>query len=89
MPTPTPKYKICRNCGNRNHPRSGQCPWCGATLRRPLDWFSTLGLVLIVLIILGLIAYSLSNRPPSGAKMRLPRLGADDAVPAEAAPGAN
>ena len=45
-------------------------------LRRPLDWFSTLGMVLIVLIILGLVAYSVSRRPPSGTKIRLPHIGA-------------
>jgi len=71
----SPKYKICKNCGNRNHPGSGQCPWCGATLRRPLDWFSSLGLVLIVVIVIGLIAYSIHSRPPSESKARIPRIG--------------
>ena len=47
----TVKYKVCKNCGNRNHPASGQCPWCGARLRRPLDWFSTMCVILIVAII--------------------------------------
>ena len=74
MPPP-PKYKVCKNCGNRNHPDSGQCPWCGAMLRRPLDWFSTTGMILIVLIVIGLIVYSITTRPPSGAKMRIPRIG--------------
>lgn len=71
----TIKYKVCKNCGNRNHPDSGQCPWCGARLRRPLDWFSTTGMVLIVLIVIGLVVYSVSTRPPSSAKMRIPRIG--------------
>ena len=75
MATPAAKYKICKNCGNRNHPNSGQCPWCGATLRRPLDWFSSLGVVLIVVIVIGLIVYSITSRPPSTTQMRLPRLG--------------
>lgn len=72
---PSLKYKVCKYCGNRNHPQSGQCQWCGTALRRPLDWFSTTGIVLIVLIILGLIVYSISSRPPSGAKIRMPRIG--------------
>ncbi len=70
------KYRVCKNCGNRNHPDSGQCPWCGAMLRRPLDWFSTTGMVLIVMIVVGLAVYSISTRPPTGgAKMRIPRIG--------------
>ncbi len=70
----TVKYKVCKNCGNRNHPASGQCPWCGARLRRPLDWFSTMCVILIVAIIAGLIAYSIHNRPPSSSKMSLQRI---------------
>jgi hypothetical protein len=75
MATPAVKYKICKNCGNRNHPDSGQCAWCGAALRRPLDWFSTVGMTIIVLIIVGLVVYAIHTRTPSGAKMRLPSLG--------------
>ena len=72
---PPPKYKICRTCGNRNHPLSGQCAWCGGRLRRPVDWFSSLGIVAIILTVLALVAYTMSERPPSTSKMRLPRLG--------------
>ena len=72
---PPPKYKICRTCGNRNHPLSGQCAWCGGRLRRPVDWFSSLGIVAIILTVLALVAYAMSDRPPSTSKMRLPRLG--------------
>lgn len=52
-------------------------------LRRPLDWFSTTGMVLIVLIVIGLVIYSISTRPPSGAKMRIPRIGNSSETPAE------
>lgn len=72
---PPPKYKICRTCGNRNHPHSGQCAWCGGRLHRPIDWFSSLGVVAIVLTVLALIAYTMADRPPSTSKIRLPRLG--------------
>lgn len=78
---PSIKYKVCKNCGNRNHPDSGQCPWCGAMLRRPLDWFSTTSVAIIVLIVVGLIVYSIYSRPPSGAKIRMPHLG--NAAPVE------
>ena len=70
-----PKYKICRTCGNRNHPLSGQCAWCGGRMHRPVDWFSSLGIVAIILTVLALVAYAMSDRPPSTSKMRLPRLG--------------
>ena len=57
----------------------GLACWC---------WFSTGPLflrwplvVLIVLIILGLIVYSISSRPPSGAKIRIPHIGVS--APAE------
>ena len=72
---PLPKYKICRTCGNRNHPLSGQCAWCGGRMRRPIDWFSSLGVVAIILTVLALIAYTMADRPPSTSKIRLPRLG--------------
>ena len=74
MPPPA-NYKICKNCGNRNHPSSGQCPWCGAALRRPMDWFSILGMIVIVLVLAGLFAYSCHQRTPSESKVRLPHLG--------------
>ena len=44
-------------------------------LRRPMDWFSTTGMVVIVMIVVGLVVYSLSTRPPTGAKMRIPLIG--------------
>ena len=78
-----PKYKICRTCGNRNHPLSGQCAWCGGRMRRPIDWFSSLGVVAIVLTVLALIAYAMADRPPSTSKLRLPHLGAADSAVAE------
>ncbi len=53
------KYKICKDCGTRNHPASGQCAGCGARLRRPTDWFSMLALILIVAIVIGLVVYAL------------------------------
>jgi len=59
------KYKICKTCGNRNHPRSGQCPWCGARLKRPLDWVARIGLLLIATILIALVVYSRSNNTPS------------------------
>lgn len=59
------KYRICKTCGNRNHPRSGQCPWCGARLHRPIDWLSRIFLLLIVLILVGLVIYSRKDNPPS------------------------
>ncbi len=73
MPHPT-NYKVCKNCGNRNHPNSGQCPWCGAALRRPMDWFSTLGMMVIVLVLAALIAYSYSHRAPSESRIGLPSI---------------
>lgn len=71
MPPPT-KYKVCRICGNRNHPESGQCPWCGARLRIRMDWFSTLSLSFIVLVVVALILYALQSRTPTPSKLRLP-----------------
>lgn len=77
MPPPT-KYKVCKNCGNRNHPDSGQCPWCGARLRIRMDWFSTLSLSFIVLVVIGLILYSLQTRTPTPSKLRLPGVHSTD-----------
>ena len=73
--SPTPKYKVCKNCGNRNHPDSRQCPWCGAPLRGRVDWFSTfallfIGAVVVILIVCTLQSRSLSPRvihPPAGS----------------------
>jgi hypothetical protein len=60
-PVPKPKYKVCKTCGNRNHPASGQCAGCGARLGKPTDWFSRLALVLIGLIFVGLIVYAVQS----------------------------
>jgi RNA polymerase subunit RPABC4/transcription elongation factor Spt4 len=72
---PAPKYKECRNCGNRNHPQSRQCPFCGAWLRGGADWFSTVGIAVIVLVLVGLVVYSACSRAPSPTRVRLPAMG--------------
>lgn len=69
---PTPKYKECRNCGNRNHPQSRQCPFCGERLRGGMDWFSMAGIVVIVMVLVGLVVYSVCSRDPTPARVRLP-----------------
>ncbi len=69
---PPPKYKICKTCGTRNHPASGQCSACGSRLGRPKDWFSAAGLVLIVLIVIGLVAYAVWSKSSPPAKFNLP-----------------
>jgi hypothetical protein len=69
-PVPKPKYKVCKTCGNRNHPASGQCAGCGARLPRPIDRVSALGAVLIILIFVGLIVYSVQSRSLAGTKAR-------------------
>ncbi len=68
------KYKVCKNCGNRNHPRSRQCPWCGARLQSPRDWISFAGVLIIVLVLAGLVVYALSDQIPMPARMRVPDL---------------
>ena len=65
------KYKVCKACGNRNHPLSQQCSWCGSRLPGSMSWFSIFCIVLIFLVIGGLLAYTWSNRPPNPAKPRL------------------
>ena len=60
-PVPKPKHKICKTCGTRNHPASGQCAGCGARLGRPLDWVSRLAMLLIGLIVVGLIVYAVRS----------------------------
>ena len=55
---PKPKYKVCKTCGARNHPASGQCAGCGARLGKPLDWVSRLVLLLIGLLLVGLFVYA-------------------------------
>ena len=55
---PASKYKICKQCGNRNNPASGRCAWCGEHLSRPTDWFSILAILLILGVLVGLLIYS-------------------------------
>jgi ribosomal protein L40E len=69
-----PKYKICKNCGTRNHPRSGQCQSCGSRMGGLRDWFAIAALLVIVLILIGLVVVKVMDGPPSPAKMRLPSL---------------
>ena len=52
-------------------------------MRRPIDWFSSLGVVAIVLVVLALVAYTMADRPPSTSKLRLPRLGGSGEAAAE------
>jgi RNA polymerase subunit RPABC4/transcription elongation factor Spt4 len=66
------KYKICKDCGTRNHPASGQCAACGSRLASAKDWFSMAGLILIVLIVIGLIVYSVRDNSPPGSKPSQP-----------------
>lgn len=40
-----------------------------------MDWFSLIGMLLIVLLVVGLIIYAIQDRPPSPAKLRLPGAG--------------
>ena len=37
-----------------------------------MDWFSTLSLLFIALVVVGLILYALQNRTPTPTKLRLP-----------------
>jgi hypothetical protein len=39
-----------------------------------MDWFSAVGLTLIVLIVIGLIIYSIRSGQPSESKLHLPRI---------------
>lgn len=85
---PPPKYKLCKNCGNRNHPASRQCPWCGAALPSAMDWFSRLSLLIIALVLAGLFVYAHRMRTPSPGKARLPdSAGAAADATADAAAG--
>lgn len=63
-----PKYKECKNCGNRNHPESRQCPWCGAHLRGRVDWFSTFALLFIAAVVVILLICTLQSRSLSPQK---------------------
>ncbi len=69
---PPPKYKVCRTCGNRNHPESRQCPWCGARLRGRLDWFSILALWFIASVVAVLIACAVQSRSLKPSRLHLP-----------------
>ena len=53
-------YKTCKKCGNRNHVRAGQCRWCGAFLRRPIDLLVVGGTLLFLLILGGFVVFSLN-----------------------------
>ena len=70
---PPPKYKLCKTCGNRNHPASGQCRWCGSRLRRPMDSFYAAGMGLILLALVVWTACSMRQRSPAESKRALPR----------------
>lgn len=61
---PASKYKICKNCGNRNNPASGRCAWCGEHLGRPTDWFSLLAILLIAGVLVGLLVYANVRQTP-------------------------
>ena len=61
---PALKYKICKNCGNRNNPASGRCAWCGEHLGRPTDWFSILAVLLIAGVLVGLLVYTNVRQTP-------------------------
>ena len=56
------RYKECRHCGNRVHPRTRQCPYCGEIIG--VGWISVVGIVLLLLVVLGLLAYAFSTRTP-------------------------
>ena len=60
MDKTTFKYKTCKNCGNRNHVRAGQCRWCGAFLRRPIDLLVVGGTLLLLLVLGGFVVFSLN-----------------------------
>lgn len=83
------KYKICKGCGNRNHPLSQQCAWCGTRLPGVASWFSIFCVTAIVLILVGLAVYSMSSGPPSTAKFRLPLPGRYAGETPPAAPTTN
>ncbi|HOO19935.1 MAG TPA: hypothetical protein PL011_00935 [Kiritimatiellia bacterium] len=57
------RYKECRHCGNRVHPRTRQCPFCGEVIGA--GWFSLVGTAMLVLVVLGLLTYAACNRTPS------------------------
>lgn len=57
------RYKKCRHCGNRVHPRTRQCPYCGEIIGA--GWFSIVGIVVLILVVLGLLISAFCNRTPS------------------------
>lgn len=57
------RYKKCKHCGNRVHPRTRQCPYCGEVIGA--GWFSIVGMVLLLVVVLGLLVYAFSNRTPT------------------------
>ena len=64
------RYKECRHCGNRVHPRTRQCPFCGEVIGA--GWFSLVGTAMLVLVVLGLLTYAACNRTPSPSPGRTP-----------------
>ena len=69
---PPPKYKVCKTCGNKNHPKAGLCAWCGGRLTSPTDWFSFAFIFLIVMLIAGLLVYTQQSRAPSPSGAPVP-----------------
>lgn len=51
------KPKVCKTCGNPNHPLAAQCRYCGGRLRVRMDWFCTVCIVLIAVTLLALAGY--------------------------------
>lgn len=80
------KYKVCKGCGNRNHPLSQQCAWCGSRLPGSMSWFAILCIVLIILVLGGLAAYTWCCRSPHPATPRLLFNRAAPEAPAAPAP---
>ena len=69
---PPPKYKICKTCGNKNHPKAGLCAWCGSRLSSPTDWFSLAFILLIAMVLIGLLVYTQQSGVPSPSGTPLP-----------------
>ncbi len=72
---PDSRFRTCKQCGNRNHPRSGLCQWCGAHLHVPMGWFSTTCLIVMAAVLAGIVAYAICNRTPSPQFRELPDSG--------------
>ncbi|OQC55095.1 MAG: hypothetical protein BWX54_02062 [Verrucomicrobia bacterium ADurb.Bin018] len=56
------KPKVCKTCGNPNHPLEAQCRYCGGRLRVRMDWFCTVCIVLIAVTLLALAGYIMHHR---------------------------